>query len=254
MFEDYTVSVNGLTFCAKYKKETVETLFLPFLTGLSIMQRKYNRRIICFLAAPPAAGKTTLSLFLETLSREHEGENGMQRITSIGMDGFHYHADYIAAHTLVRDGKVVPMKEVKGCPETFDLPKLKTKLQELGEGGTVLWPAYFRNIHDVIEDARKVEGNIILLEGNYLLLDEPGWRDLAAYCDTSVLIRADESILRKRLVERKMQGGTGKEEAEHFVEESDLVNARRILANSRGFAALWELLPDGGYRKVKKIS
>lgn len=253
MLRNYRVNVNGLSFTASYPEDTVENLFVPFLVHLSEMYRQTGKRIICFLAAPPAAGKTTLSLFLETLSREREGEDGMQKITSIGMDGFHYHADYIAAHTLERDGKVISMKEVKGCPETFDLPKLKKKLQELRENSTVLWPAYFRNIHDVIEDAQKVEGKIILVEGNYLLLDEPGWRDLAAACDISVMIRADESILRTRLVERKMRGGTGKEEAERFVEESDLVNARRILAHSRGFDELWELLPDGGCRKVPDL-
>lgn len=249
MFEDYTVNVNGLRFTAKYRRETVDRLFLPFLADLARLQRQQNRRVICFLAAPPAAGKTTLSLFLETLSLQHEGESGIQKITSIGMDGFHYHQDYIASHSVVRDGVSVPMKEVKGCPETFDLEKLKRKIEELRTKESVLWPAYFRNIHDVMEDAIKVEGKIILLEGNYLLLDEEGWRDLRSLCDDSLMILAEPDLLFKRLVERKMQGGTPEDEARAFVEKSDLVNAKRILAHSRGWDLCWELLPDGDYRE-----
>ena len=67
--------------------------------------------------------------------------------------------------------KKTAMKEVKGCPETFDIEKLKNKIAQLKKEDTK-WPVYDRTIHDVIEDAVTVERQIVLVEGNWLLLNE----------------------------------------------------------------------------------
>ena len=63
------------------------------------------------------------------------------------------------------------MVGIKGAPITFDLDKLLRKLKELKEDPVCKWPLYDRLLHNPIEDKITVDGDIILLEGNYLLLD-----------------------------------------------------------------------------------
>jgi len=63
-----------------------------------------------------------------------------------------------------------------------------------------------------LQHALWVDGQIVLLEGNYLLLNEDGWCDLSTYADYTISITADEALLRSRLIGRKNQnrGGRGK--------------------------------------------
>ena len=70
------------------------------------------------------------------------------------------------------------------------------------------------------------------LEGNYLLLDEEGWRDLKPYADYSIRITADKGFLRERLIDRKIKSGNTEEKAEAFVDASDMVNVTKCLENS----------------------
>ena len=71
----------------------------------------------------------------------------------------------------------------------------------------------------------------MLIEGNWLLLDEAGWRELHALCDYSIFITAEESMLKERLIQRKVSGGISPEEAEKFYVKSDGVNIARALTN-----------------------
>ena len=71
-WQDYELTVNGLAQKVRYNPETVEKIFLPLLEKLTAIYRKKNSRVILFLVAPPATGKSTLTLFLEKLSRENE--------------------------------------------------------------------------------------------------------------------------------------------------------------------------------------
>ncbi len=240
-WKNYTITVNGLTITVKYAEETVNELFLPLLQKLTDLYRRKEQRIVVFLAAPPAVGKTTLSLFLESLSHTNDD---LEPIKAIGMDGFHYHADYLSSHTLIRDGEEVEMTKVKGCPETFDAEKLREALGRIHDED-IAWPLYFRNIHDVVENGDQVHGNIILLEGNYLLLKDPRWSSIRQYCDYAIMIQADEEVLKERLISRKMMGNKTREEAEKFYEYSDRVNIIRILKDSSGWDERWSLMTDG---------
>ena len=91
------------------------------------------------------------------------------------------------------------------------------------------WPIYDRTLHNPKNDAMLVNKDIVLLEGNYLLLDEAPWRDLKQYCDYSIFLYGDEAMLEKRLIERKAKGTT-MEEAIAFYKRSDQKNVQRVLA------------------------
>lgn len=226
--KSYNFVVNSLEVEARYHEEDLREIFIPLLKTMAGLKKEKNRRILVFLAAPPGVGKTTLSLLLEHLSRSEEG---LEEIQAIGIDGFHYPQEYIRWNTVMVDGKEVPMAQVKGSPESFDLSGLKKKIKELKEKN-IKWPIYDRTLHDVVPDQVPVEKDIILIEGNWLLLDEEGWRDLKKDCDYSIFISAQEGMLRERLIQRKRMGGLKQEEAERFYQQSDRKNVIRVLSNS----------------------
>lgn len=215
--------VNGLEVHARYRRETVETILLPLLRRWTALQRERNRRILVLLAAPPAAGKSTLVEFLQALSQETDGVTPLQ---AIGMDGFHYPQDYLKTHTILRDGAEVPLVSIKGAPPTFDLAGLTARLRRLKEEDACPWPLYDRTLHNPVEGRITVTRSIVLLEGNYLLLEEPGWRELRDLADDTLRILAESRLLRERLVARKLRTGVSRAEAEAFVDRSDLANAR----------------------------
>ena len=223
---EHRVTINGIEVVASYSDRAVNRIFVPLLRKWTALQQAKGGRILVMLAAPPGAGKSTLLSFLEKLAEETEGAG---RIQVIGMDGFHRRQEYLLSHDTVRDGKAVRMVEVKGAPETFDLEALASRVKRVAAGETVGWPAYDRLLHNPVEDAVRVDGEIVVLEGNYLLLDRNGWRDLASCADYTVSVRADEGMLRERLIGRRIKTGVAEEAAVRFVDFSDMPNVRLCL-------------------------
>ena len=211
--------INGVKVTAEYAREDVEGVVVPLLAELGRLQRGMDGRLIAFLAAPPGAGKSTLAAVLEQLSRERPG---LVRVQALGMDGFHYHADYIAAHTVERGGVRVPMARVKGAPESFDVDKLREALTAL-RGADGRFPVYDRRLHDVVEDAVAVDAPIVLLEGNWLLLDDPAWRALPR--DYAIYLDAPEDVVYGRVIARRLATGRTMAEAQRLWTECDGPNA-----------------------------
>lgn len=226
---EHNILINGIEVAARYSDRAVNEIFIPLLEKLTGMQRAAGRRILVLLAAPPGAGKSTLASFLERLSRERAG---LCPVQAVGMDGFHRWQEYLLTHTTERDGKTIRMVEIKGAPVTFDLEKLLSAVRRVASGETCGWPVYDRLLHNPVEDALTVDGEIVLLEGNYLLLDEDGWRDLAVYADYTVSVSAGENLLRDRLIDRKLHTGVDEDAAVRFVDFSDMPNVRLCLAKS----------------------
>lgn len=235
----FDLNINGFPLTAEYPDSTMEDVLLPLLRKLTAMQRKSQRRIILLLAAPPGTGKSTLAAALEELSRR---DDSLTDVQALGMDGFHRHQDYLLSHTILHNGEEIPMAKIKGMPETFDAEKLRRTLLAAQEG-PVRWPVYDRRIHDVVEDAVEVTGEILIVEGNWLLLDRPVWRDLPR--DMTVFIGATEDRLRERLIARKMRGGLSRGEAESFYDRTDGPNVRLCMSASLP-ADLSLVLGEGG--------
>ena len=241
MVHTVPVTVNGYAYDARYSDATYQDVLLPLLQTLAKVHAAREGRTIAFLAGPPAAGKSTVALLLELLARDVEGCD----LQCVGLDGFHHHNDYLRSHTIVRDGKTISLASIKGAPETFDAQAFAAKLAELRAGGACGWPVYDRTIHDPSPDAVCVTAPIVLLEGNYLLLDEEPWASLAPMADYTVFLRADEALLRERAVTRKAKGGISREEALAHYERSDEPNIRRVLTCSRPADFTMRLAPDG---------
>jgi pantothenate kinase len=125
----------------------------------------------------------------------------------------------------------VRLSDIKGAPETFDVASLARHLAACADED-VVWPTYDRRVHDVVPGTHPLTADLALVEGNWLLLDEPGWRDLAAHAQYVVLVTADPELLHERLVERKVRGGLTPAEAEAFYESSDRLNVERVMGCS----------------------
>lgn len=243
----YDTTINGLEVHAQYTEESVQNIFLPLLRRLTAMQKEKGGRILVMLAAPPGAGKSTLASFLQVLAKQ---ETDITPVTVIGMDGFHRYQEDLLAHTTTRDGREVSLVQIKGAPVTFALDLLTERVRQVSEGRECGWPEYNRLLHNPTENAVTVKGNIVLLEGNYLLLDREGWRDLSKLADYTIRIEADEQVLKRRLVERKIKSGTSPQEALRFVEFSDLANVRECLEHSKAADLTLVMGKDGTIKEA----
>lgn len=226
---NYTFNINGIDTQAKFTDKAVNEIFLPLLKYLSALQEQKGRRILVMLAAPPGAGKSTLLTFLEEYSKNGDD---IEPIQVIGMDGFHRRQEYLLSHNIEHNGEIIPMVKIKGAPITFDLDAFTDKVKEVAQGKMCGWPIYDRTLHNTVDDAITIDKDIILLEGNYLLLDQEGWRDLCDYADLTIFMKADEEKLRSRLIERKILTGVDREKTITFVDYSDMPNVRLCLEHS----------------------
>ncbi|EFI1472674.1 nucleoside/nucleotide kinase family protein [Escherichia coli] len=189
---------------------------------------------IAFVCAPPGTGKSTLTTFWEYLAQQ---DPELPAIQTLPMDGFHHYNSWLDAHQL---------RPFKGAPETFDVAKLTENLRQVVEGDCT-WPQYDRQKHDPVEDALHVTAPLVIVEGNWLLLDDEKWLELASFCDFSIFIHAPAQILRERLISRKIAGGLTRQVAEAFYARTDGPNVERVLMNSRQANLIVEMTEEGRY-------
>lgn len=225
MIKEYKFNINGLPIEATYHSKDINEIFVPLLQKLTNIQNKLNRRIVVFIAAAPGTGKSTLSTFLEKLSKNN---SSITPIQSVGLDGFHYDNNFLISHHIDNDQSKPYLISIKGSKETFDIDKLKEKLRAIQED-ECYWPTYSRTNHDVIDNAIKIEKDIVILEGNYLLLNIDDWSSLRQYADYTLFVYSGKSVLKDRLIQRKIEGGSNQEEANIHFDNVDSKNIDIVL-------------------------
>lgn len=172
-------------------------------------------QVIVGLCGPPGVGKSTVAHRLAQ-------ELGTRAI-AVGMDGFH-----LANATLDRLG----LRNVKGAPETFDAEGFVALLERVRSPiapRPIYAPTYDRSHGASIAGAVEIrkEHDIVIVEGNYLLMDGP-WEPVRSLLDLSIYLRLDDDIRRQRLIERHISHGREPEQAVEWVHRSDEANARLI--------------------------
>jgi pantothenate kinase len=182
-----------------------------------------ERRSLVAIAGPPGAGKSTVaSAAVATLNARTPG-----RAAVLGMDGYHFDDRVLEAR-----GR----RARKGAPDTFDVGGLAHMLQRLRANAEdeVAVPVFDRDIEIARAGAgliaRSVE--VVVVEGNYLLVMDPPWSALADAFDVRVLIRVSEPELRRRLVARWTGYGLTPAEQDAKIEVNDLPNGVYVLERS----------------------
>ncbi|MCQ8279609.1 nucleoside/nucleotide kinase family protein [Acetobacteraceae bacterium KSS8] len=179
---------------------------------------KGGRRILG-LAGAPGSGKSTLASVLA----DALGTAAMV----VPMDGFH-----LAQCELERLGRAGR----KGAPDTFDAAGFVSLLRRLRDpvpGETVYAPAFRREIEEPIAGAIAVPAEVPLLivEGNYLLLDGP-WSPVRGLLDESWFVATDEALRAEWLLARHMRFGRDRAAALDWIARTDEPNARVIAASA----------------------
>ncbi|MFA5864612.1 MAG: nucleoside/nucleotide kinase family protein [Phycisphaerae bacterium] len=220
------LNVAGLVEEVLLSAEELLTVYRPVLKNLMELTYPENRGIV-FLAGPPGSGKSTFAAILQRLDREQYQKD----ITILPMDGFHLSNEYLKNNFIERDGERICLSEIKGAPESFDLDHFAKALRSLRNGDKIYWPGYDRTIHDVVPDAIAIsESGLFIVEGNYLLLDEPGWRELVQYAHKTIFLSGPEDLLMDRLIDRHIRGGKKAKQAREWVNRTDMQNIQRVIS------------------------
>jgi pantothenate kinase len=175
-------------------------------------------RFLTALAGPPGAGKSTLAA--ELVAALGQGAK------AVPMDGFHYDdAVLIARGARAR----------KGAPDTFDVAGFRHLLTRLRTEDEVAIPLFDRDLEISRAGADIVgpQDRILIVEGNYLLLNEAPWPDLAPLFDLTIWIDVPEAELDRRLLARWAHYGKTPAEARAWIDGNDMPNIRRVVAGSR---------------------
>lgn len=174
-----------------------------------------GRRLVA-LSGAPGSGKSTLSEPLAAMLTER----GV-RSEVVPMDGFHLDNRLLKARGLMPR---------KGAPETFDLGGFARLCHALRADDEVIYPLFDRSRDLAIAGAAHVgqDCSVAVIEGNYLLFDEPGWRELADLWDVSIRLDVPLADLEARLVQRWLTHGLDQAAAEARARGNDLANAQRI--------------------------
>jgi len=208
-------------------RNELEEVHFPLLQRFAQESASRSGRCLVLLAGPPGSGKTTLGALWESLA---ETRAPSLCIRTLPMDGFHYPNRVLDAETVMRDGCSISLRKIKGAPESFDLPRLTESLQAIAEGKALYWPKYDRQIHDPVPNAIAVPAQgMLLVEGNYVLLDEAGWRDLSRLAALTIFVECDESFARERVLARLQRGGRSAEDALRHYEFNDFRNWERVM-------------------------
>ena len=123
------------------------------------------RRVIA-IAGPPGSGKSTLAKDLVPLITQ---AGGIAQV--VPMDGFHLDNRILIERNLI---------QFKGSPSTFDVRGFIELISRLSNEPEIIFPKFDRDKDLAVAGAGFVSEtcDLVLVEGNYLLLDAPLWRDL----------------------------------------------------------------------------
>lgn len=188
-----------------------------------------GRRAVLGIAGSPGAGKTTLA---RALVARVDALAGAGTAAYVPMDGFH-----LANATLDLLGR----HDRKGAIDTFDgwgVLALVRRIRAETEHA-VYAPSFDRAVDEGVAGAIAVEpsARLVVVEGNYLLVDEDPWALLSAELDEAWFCATPGDERFARLVGRHTAGGRAPDAAEAWAREVDGANAA-LIEGTRGRADL----------------
>ena len=175
-----------------------------------------GERKLLGLVGPPGAGKSTLALALQAAFAD------VSQV--VPLDGFH-----LANVELRRLGR----EARRGAPDTFDAAgyvALLRRLRRQNPGEVIYAPEVRREVEEAVAGAIPVHPQVqlVITEGNYLLLDVAPWTEVAALLDDIWYVDVDDGLRGQRLLMRHEHFGRTRQAAIDWVATTDEPNAKRI--------------------------
>ncbi|KQY47277.1 nucleoside/nucleotide kinase family protein [Cellulomonas sp. Root137] len=175
------------------------------------------RRLLGIVGAPGAGKSTVAADVVDAVGRS---------AVAVPMDGFH-----LAQTELERIGRA----DRKGAPDTFDADGFVALLTRLRDPErTVYAPEYRRDLRNPVAGAIAVppEVRLVVVEGNYLLLDDHGFGPVADLLDETWFLAPDDGLRLDRLVARHEAFGKSPEAARAWSHGPDERNAQLVAATA----------------------
>ncbi len=203
------------------------TLIADLLTAVDAkLQASPGSRYVLGIAGVGGSGKSTLAGDL--LRRVEAQRPGA--VKQVAMDGFHF-----TNAELIRRG----LRDRKGAPETFDaagLADLLAAVRQRDEAASdIRVPTYDRKLHEPVfrdEPHHRIDAHtrLVIVEGNYLLLDQDGWPRVRAALDACWYLDTPADLARQWIISRHVRGGRCPADAAMWYEQVDGPNAKVIAA------------------------
>lgn len=213
--------------------EAAPSVTLP-MAGLAARARRLvrpGRRVLLGIAGTPGAGKSTVAEALQHALGE--------TVAVVGMDGFH-----LAHDELTRLGR----QDRKGAPDTFDSFGYAALLRRLKENtdAVVYAPAFRRDLEEPIGGYLRIDRTtpLIITEGNYLLLDNEGWKPARQQLDHIWFLDLPDQVRQHRLTLRHQKYGKTPDAARNWATGSDQANAEIVRVNQNAADLIITVIDD----------
>jgi pantothenate kinase len=203
--------------------QTLEQLVIDVLAA---MRRRAQRRYVLGVAGVPGSGKSTLA---NAMAGRINAAIGAEFAAVVPMDGFHRTNAELDA---------MGLRDRKGAPETFNANAFVEAVRQVAEqradDDPIHLPGYDREAHEPLPDAIEVQpgAGLIVVEGNYLLLDDEPWHQLGRWLDAVWYIDVDTETALHRVRGRHKSTGWPPNQADHKLLTNDRPNAERIAATA----------------------
>ncbi|CAI6010936.1 unnamed protein product [Closterium sp. NIES-65] len=146
------------------------------------------------------------------------------------MDGFHLYRWQLDA---MDDPKEAHAR--RGAPWTFDPASLVDCLQTLKDQGTVSLPSFDHGVGDPVPNDIPIPSSVrvVVVEGNYLLLNDGDWARLQPLFDETWFVEVDLDEAMQRVEKRHVATGKTQDVAKWRVDYNDRPNAELIMETKR---------------------
>ncbi len=211
--------------------------FVQYIASQMDLQPK--KRFMFGIVGAPGSGKSTLASHLVIELNAYFEE---PTAVIVPMDGFHLPNAILDRRNL---------RHLKGVPETFDAQGFVTLLAKLRQSPLTetRCPSFDRSLDEPSPESIVVKAHqkVIVVEGNYLLLQHEPWKQIGACLDEIWFLDVPSDVIMPRLIHRHVLGGRSEEGALEKVEGTDLPNAKLIEASRSHATRVLKLGDDGSF-------
>jgi pantothenate kinase len=178
-------------------------------------------RLMVGVAGAPGSGKSTLAADLVT-DLKAAGETAVV----VPMDGYHFDDIVLNARG---------HRQRKGAPHTFDAAGFEVLLKRIrAREPEIAIPVFDRSLElsRAAADIVEAETRFIVVEGNYLLLDQKPWSNLKPLFDVTIFLQVPLEVIKQRLLDRIKHYGHDEAFAQNWMLTNDIPNAITVIDQS----------------------